>query len=281
MRETGRTKVSEKQQDMFDNPLARARALKAERRYQQAEHLLEQALRADPADLRAKASLADLYYRQERYRQAMALAGQILREDPDDPRALVVMGNVLKARGKPREAIEYFRLALRVAQTDYLWIRLARCHLAIQQPHQAREAIERAETLAPGTPELFRLRAEVARSLRDPAAEQEAFERAAGAAPEESQAFAAFLLPLLRDLPPRRAAQTSERLRAQGRDGQELNPHLLLFEARSLLAGRDPRQALARLATLGKQDLSDSLRDQAAELQQQAGAALDNDGHEQ
>lgn len=267
--------MSAQQQDMFDNPLARARALKAERRYQEAEHLLQHALRTDPADLRAKASLADLYYRRERYRQAMTLAGQILREDPDDPRALVVMANVLKARGKPREAIEYFRLALRVAETDYLWARLARCHLAIGQPHQAREALERAESLAPVAPETFRLRAEVARALGDPAAEQEAFDRAARAAPEEPQAFASFLLPLLRDLPPRRAARSSERLRVQGRAGQELNPHLLLFEARSLLAGRAPHQALARLATLRRQSLPDALRDHVAELDQQARAALD------
>jgi tetratricopeptide (TPR) repeat protein len=105
---------------MFENPVARARELKARRRYDEAQKVLQAALARNPGDARAKASLADLYFRTRRYRQAMTLAGAILAQDPDEPRALVVMGNVLLQRKKPKEALEYFRLALSVAETDYL-----------------------------------------------------------------------------------------------------------------------------------------------------------------
>ena len=108
------------QQDMFENPVNRARELKAERRYDEAKNLLQQELTRNPNNLRAKASLADLFYRTRRHKEALTLAGEILRDDPDDPRALLVMGNVLLARKKPREAREYFKLALDAAGNQAL-----------------------------------------------------------------------------------------------------------------------------------------------------------------
>jgi len=108
------------QQDMFDNPVARARDLKAKRRYDEARQILERELEKNPADLRAKASLADLHYRTGRHKEALTLAGEILRDDPDDPRALLVTGHVLLARKKRSEARENFKLALEAADSDYL-----------------------------------------------------------------------------------------------------------------------------------------------------------------
>jgi tetratricopeptide (TPR) repeat protein len=256
--------MTARQQDMFENPVARARELKARRRYDEAQKVLQAVLSRDPGDLRAKASLADLHYRTGRYRQAMALAGSILARDPDEPRALVVMGNVLLKRRKPKEALEYFRLALAVAETDYLWIRAARCHLELKEPEQAQEALERAESFDAPERELFRLQAQVARALCDPAGELQAFRRAARAAPKDAQGFWAFVLPMLADLPPRQAIHASEKLRATG--GQELNPHLLLFEARSLLKKRDHPEALKRLDLLLEQDPPEDLRKEAQAL---------------
>jgi len=108
------------QQDMFENPLHRARKLKTQRRYDEAQKILEQELIRQPTNLRAKASLADLFYRTDRHKDALTLAGEILRDDPDDPRALLVMGNVLLARKKPTEALDYFKLALENAGSESL-----------------------------------------------------------------------------------------------------------------------------------------------------------------
>jgi tetratricopeptide (TPR) repeat protein len=256
------------QQDMFENPVARARELKARRRYDEAQKVLNAALSRNPEDLRVKASLADLHFRTRRYRQAMALAGAILAKDPDEPRALVVMGNVLLMRKKPREALDYFRLALSVAETDYLWIRVARCHLELKEPEQAREALGRAESFEAGGRELFRLQAKVARSLGNQDAEREAFRRAARAAPGDAQGFSAFVLPLLADLPPRQALHASEKLRST--KGQELNPHLLLFEAKSLYRKRDYPGALKHLDLLLEQDPPEPVLKEAQALKSKA-----------
>lgn len=252
------------QQDMFENPVARARELKSRRRYDEAQKVLQAALARNPGDPRAKASLADLYYRTQRYRQAMTLAGSILSQDPNEPRALVVMGNVLLERKKPGEALRYFRLALAVAETDYLWIRAARCHLELQEPQRAREALGRAESFGTTGPELLRLQAQAARALRDTDAEREAFRRAARAAPGDARGFWAFVRPMLADLPPRRAVHASEKLRAT--KGQELNPYLLLFEAKSLTKKRDHPGALKRLNLLLEQDPPEDVQKEARSL---------------
>ena len=256
------------QQDMFENPVARARELKARRRYDEAQKVLQAALDRNPGDARAKVSLADLYYRTQRYRQAMTLAGAILAKDPDEPRALVVMGNVLLRRKKPKEALEYFRLALAVAETDYLWIRLARCHLELKEPERAKEALGSAESFNAEGRELFRLQARVAQALKDPEAATAAFRRAARAAPDDPEGFWAYLMPMLTDLPPRTAFHTSEKLRET--KGQELNPHLLLFEAKSLLKKRDYPGALKHLLLLLDTDPPDPVLKEARALKSRA-----------
>jgi len=256
--------MTPEQKDMFKNPLTRARELKAKRRFDEARVLLESLIGEDPGDLKAKASLADLYYRLGDYRKALGLAGAIMKDYPDDPRALVVMGNVLRKRKKPREALEYFRLALNVAPTDYLWLRAAACHLDLKEPNEALQALDAADAIAAGNREGLRLRARVARMLNYSRAEKEIFKMAAQAAPGDEEGFAAFVAPLLADLPPRKAVLVSEEMRQQ--PGQEINPHLLLLEARFLHAGRDPAGAKKKLDGLLEREIPDSVREEAGQL---------------
>ena len=252
------------QPDMFSSALVRAKELKAKRRLTEAEDVLRRALGEAPHDVKLRASLADLCYRAERYKEALTLAGEILRDDPNDPRALVVMGNVLLERKKPREALEYFRLSQAVAETDYLWLRVARCHLDLKEPQAALACLVRAEALAPDGRELLRLLAEASRQLNDAEAEREALRRAVAIAPADAEGFASFLLPLLQDLPPRRAVRASER--ARERAGQEVNPALLLFEAESLLQVRDWSAARTRLKTLADTEPPEPVRQHLDEL---------------
>ncbi|MBW1808250.1 MAG: tetratricopeptide repeat protein [Deltaproteobacteria bacterium] len=257
--------MSPDQKDMFINPVAEARELKQNKRYAEAEKLLTQVLELNPDDRKAKASLADLYYRTNNYRKAMGLAGAIMRTDPNDPRALVVMGNVLRKKKKPKEALEYFRLALAVAETDYLWLRVASCHLDLSQPTLALSALEQAEKITANDREIFRLRAQAARLLKDDNLEQQSLRMAARAAPSQPEAFYSFVAPLLHDLPARQAIMSAEKMRQT--NGQELNPHLLLFEAQMLIKNRDPENARTRLDLLLAQDPPDALRAVVIELQ--------------
>ena len=243
-----------RQLDLFENPLVRARRLKAERQYRQAELVLRGLVEREPENVSARASLADLYYRSGRLRQALALAAEILRRDPDEPRALVVTGNVLRKRGKPADAAENFRLALQVAETDYLWLRLAACQLDLKQPRQALESLQRAEQLAAPSLEMLRLRLRAARQLGDEGIQPRLLDEAAQLLPAEPSRFASGLVPLLAELPPRRAAFLSERLRADFNQGG--NADLLLFEADNLLRARQPQQAAERLRLLAGRELT-------------------------
>jgi tetratricopeptide (TPR) repeat protein len=159
--------MSPTQQNMFDTPLARARALKAAGHYAEAVELLNRALAESPADSKLKASLADAQYRLTHFREALALAGEILRDNPNDPQALTTIGNVLLARKNPREALAQFTLALASAENEYLWARCARCHLDLKDLPSALTAIRRGQALAPDNHELLRLQLEVANKLGD------------------------------------------------------------------------------------------------------------------
>jgi len=226
--------------------------------------LLRRALLEQPGDSKLRASLADLLYRTGRLKEALRLTGEMLRDDPDNPQALMVIGNVLFEKRKHAEALEYFRLALAIAPTDYLWARVARCHLKLKQPGPALEALREGETLAPNSLKLLRLRAEAARMNNDAAAEAAAFDRAASMVPAEPQAYFSALYPLLAELSPRRAALFGARLRR--RSGQESNPHLLLFEAEALADSRDPDAARKHLTRLLRLEPDEPIRMAADEM---------------
>jgi len=264
--------VSRDQQDMFADPVSRARELKARGRFDEAHKLLQAALEDNPDDLRARASLADLHYRRDEYRRAMGLAGEILRDDPDDPRALVVMGNVLRKKKKPGEALEYFRLALAIAETDYLWLRVAACRLDLKQPNEALAALDTADEFRPDTREGLRLRAAAARLLGNSNMEEKILRMAARKAPREPEAFAAFVIPLLSDLAPRKAALESEKMRAE--EGQAMNHSLLLFEAGSLQRGRDPESALELIDLLLSLDPPAATRSRAEQMRESLARVL-------
>lgn len=253
-----------RQLDLFTSPLARARRLKVEHRYRQAEIILRELVEREPENVSARASLADLYYRTGHWRRALALAAEILRNDPDEPRALVVTGNVLRKKGKPAEAAENFRLALRVAETDYLWLRLAACQLDLKQAAEARQALEAARRLGARGSEPARLELRAARQLGDDGKAAAILERAAAEAPADAAGFAAALIPVLAELPPARAASQVERLRSAWPQGG--NPALLLFEADNLLRAKQPEAAARRLAMLDESELDDRLRRQLERL---------------
>jgi tetratricopeptide (TPR) repeat protein len=159
--------MSPTQQSMFDTPVARARQLKAAGHYAEAAELLICALRNQPDDRKLKASLADAHYRLAHFHEALTLAGEILRDDPNDQQALVVIGNVLLARKKPREALTQYMLALASAENDYLWTRCARCHLDLKDPQAALTAVHRGQALSPDNHELLQLQLEAAKKLGD------------------------------------------------------------------------------------------------------------------
>lgn len=234
--------------DRSREAIAEARELKVRGLYAQARAVLERALAAAPGDRALRASLADLAFREGRTRRAMALAGEILREDPNDPRALVVMGNALLRRRDPSEALRHFTLALGVAPTEYLWLKVARCHLALRAPAEAHAATTEAARIAPPGPRALLIDAQAQRMSGDADAERAILLRLASTAPAEHAAFFRRLGPLLRELAPREAARIAALFRQAA--GQAENPYLLLFEAEALARSRAPADARLRLEAL-------------------------------
>src|SRR5258706_15945837 len=93
--------------------VAEARKLKASRRFDEAQRLLESALAEEPGAPELTASLADLHVRQERFGEAETLADRLLNTRPGDARALTVKGNVAMAESRFPDAERFFQDALR------------------------------------------------------------------------------------------------------------------------------------------------------------------------
>ncbi|RME21142.1 MAG: hypothetical protein D6806_15215, partial [Deltaproteobacteria bacterium] len=257
--------MSPAQLDLFENPLARARRLKAQRKFSEAKRILEHLLELQPENNAAKASLADLHYRTGKLRKALVLAGEILARDPDDPRALIVAGNVMLKKKKPEQALEHFELALKVAETDYLWLRVAACRLELKQPEAALDAIERAGRLSSEpSPETLRLQLEAARLMDDIEEAEKLFTVALEMAPEDPRRFASFVISLAGKFKSVEAARLSAV--ARQREGQNENPDLLLFEARNLLRARKLDEAAEVLGHLENLQLEQRQQKELARL---------------
>ncbi len=254
------------QQSIFDDPLTRARELKAKGHYESAYQVLTQALLKAENDPRLKASLADLYYRWGKYREALSIAGQLLAHNSDDHRALVVVGNTLLARKKPDEALEYFKLACNIAPTDYIWGRIAKCHIQKKRPQAALAALNEAEDLAGPTPRLLALRAKCFEMLGEDNARHQELLRAARLVPDDPQDFFMGVWPILEEFSPREAASVSKDFRDEC--NQSNNPHLLLFEVESLIKCKDYHGASERLKQLRSADTEERIQKAARILEE-------------
>lgn len=246
------------QQSIFDDPLMRAREFKAMGRFESAHELLTKALAQSRDDQRLKASLADLYYRWGKYRKALSIAGQLLAQNSEDHRALVVIGNTLLAKKKPDEALEYFKLATDIAPTDYIWGRIAKCHIEKKRPQAALDALNRAEQLTQASPRLLGLRAECFAMLGEQQAQRQELLRAARLAPSDGEDFFKAVWPILGNLTPRQAASVSKSFRDECEQAQ--NPHLLLFETESLMKCKDVPGAKDRIRQLRSLDAGDTIQ---------------------
>jgi tetratricopeptide (TPR) repeat protein len=151
-----------------------------------------------------------------------------------------------------------------VAPTDYLWGRVARCHLALKDPRAALEALNKAESYAQPSPRLLGLRATCFRQLGESEGERQALLRAARTAPQDPQAFFTHVWPMVQDLTPLDGAGVAEILRES--PDQTNNPHLLLFEAEGLIKSRRSDEARDRLERLDATQPPESVKAAADEL---------------
>ncbi len=122
----------------------RAKKLRKKGQYQEAEDELKEALDEEPENLLLRASLAEVYLRQERSLEAKVLAEGILSVDPRYPQALYIMGEVFLRQEKLGEALEYFRQASQRDRRPYLVLRLARTLRKMERHEEALETLDSA-----------------------------------------------------------------------------------------------------------------------------------------
>jgi Flp pilus assembly protein TadD len=106
------------------------------KRYDEAAARFEQALRADPRDLRAHAGLAEVRIEQQRYPEAEAALLRARELDPTNASVHNSLGITYALTGRPQRAVEEFGVAARLSPTSDILANLerARGETAGRQP---------------------------------------------------------------------------------------------------------------------------------------------------
>ena len=120
----------------------RAKDLKKRGLYQEAEEELLEALEEEPGNLLLRASLAEVYLRQDRPVEARVLAEEILAEDATHPQALYVAGEVHFRQGSFDEALNCFEQAVQRDKRPYLALRVAKTLRELGRYDQALERLD-------------------------------------------------------------------------------------------------------------------------------------------
>ena len=117
----------------------RAIDLKKKGEFQTAEMELNDALEEDPNSFLLKASLADLYLRQNKIAQAKILAEAILSSDPQYPQARYIIGEIYLKENNFERALQCFRRASQRDSRPYIILRTA---MTLRKMKRYQEALE-------------------------------------------------------------------------------------------------------------------------------------------
>lgn len=111
--------------------------LKKNKEYQQAEQLLESALTSYQDHDFLKASLADLYLRQNKLLPAEEIADNMLEKNPVDYRALMIKGDLAIKHRRYKKGLEFYQLAFKQNDKDYLAHKIIKTYLALEEYNKA------------------------------------------------------------------------------------------------------------------------------------------------
>ncbi len=120
----------------------RARDLKKKGAFQEAEKELKEALEEQPDNFLLKASLAEVYQRQDRLVQARNLAEAILSSDSQDSQALYVLGEIFFKVKTLDEALQCFHQAQQKDTSLYLTLRIAKTFREMRRFDEALETLD-------------------------------------------------------------------------------------------------------------------------------------------
>jgi len=122
----------------------RAIDLKKRGQYQEAGRELKEALEDAPDHFLLKASLADVYLRQDRSMEAKILVESILSFDPQYPQAQYILGEIHFKQNLFEQALQCFRQASQKDPRPYLILRVARTLSKMERHKEALEILDSA-----------------------------------------------------------------------------------------------------------------------------------------
>ena len=120
----------------------RARDFKKKGQYREAERELKAALEDAPDHFLLKASLADVYLRQDRPMEAKILVESILSSDPHYPQAQYIRGEIFFKENRFDQALQCFRQAFQKDPRPYLTLRAARTLSKMERYDEALETLD-------------------------------------------------------------------------------------------------------------------------------------------
>lgn len=114
---------------------------------------LDDAVKADPTDARARALLIDHHLAQKDNKQALATAQAAVSALPDNSELLDRLGRLQLQGSDPQQALASFgKLATLLPQSPLPQLRLADAHMAAKNPAAAAAAVRKAQEIAPDSP---------------------------------------------------------------------------------------------------------------------------------
>jgi tetratricopeptide (TPR) repeat protein len=164
----------------------RVRSLKEQYKFAEAEEEIRGEMERKPNQPFLKASLADLFLRQDRLAEARILAEEILSQDPQHPQALYVLGEIFLKQNSPKEALECFRQAFARDPRDYLVLRSARALKEMSRFAEALEELGKVLVVKPKNFAFLKEKGLVLNRMKRFDEALEAFERAKEISPHDS-----------------------------------------------------------------------------------------------
>ena len=123
---------------------------------EQAVEDLTMVIEADTAgaEIEARYTLANIYYRQKDYDKAVPLLKDVLEENPQDIQAISKLALIYQDQGKSDEAVELYETVLKTKQDDPdLWFNIGILYFQMERYEQAGDAFEKVYEINPNDTE--------------------------------------------------------------------------------------------------------------------------------
>ena len=144
------------------SPLALAKRLFSARDYVGAKRSVDRILSGEPEDIEAKVLLGAIMGAQGRFREAQAHFSEILKEDPKNFDATVGLAKSQQALGRNDLALHTWRRATRLRKDDYqAWRGLAFAQIEARDSFGAIHAIQRSLALKPDQRDLSQVMTQI------------------------------------------------------------------------------------------------------------------------